>query len=240
MSFAYMPFYTGDYLRDTRHLTPLKHGIYLLLLMHCWDQKGPVPLDEQEAAGIANCRSSDEIDSLKYILNRFFVQMDDGWYNKRMTNVIVSWEIISKKRSKAGKLSASIRARTAVRKQSRTHVEQELNKSSTLVEHVSVASASASASALKKAAAATRAPALSTNGANSANGSAAAALLEELRKAQINPTVAVVTAWVKAGVTVEILHEAVMLAQSHKTDGLPLNVAYLVPIVVELLEDQRP
>jgi hypothetical protein len=30
MSFAYLPLYTGDYIRDTRHLTPLRHGIYLL------------------------------------------------------------------------------------------------------------------------------------------------------------------------------------------------------------------
>ena len=82
MSFAYMPLYTGDYLRDTRHLTPMKHGVYLLLLAHCWDQKGPVPLDEQEAAGIANCRSADEIDALRYILNRYFVRMNDGWHSR--------------------------------------------------------------------------------------------------------------------------------------------------------------
>jgi uncharacterized protein YdaU (DUF1376 family) len=110
MSFQFLPFYTGDYLRDTRHLSPLKHGVYVLLLMHCWDQKGPVPLDEQESAGIANCRSTDEIDALRYILDKFFVRMDDGHYNKRMQAEIERAESISRARSDAGRLGYQARA----------------------------------------------------------------------------------------------------------------------------------
>ncbi len=102
MSFAFLPLYTGDYLRDTRHLTPLKHGVYLLLLMHSWDQKGPLPLDEQECAGIANCRSADEVDALRYILDRYFIRMDDGWYSKRMQAEIERASAISNKRKSAG------------------------------------------------------------------------------------------------------------------------------------------
>ena len=111
MSFAFMPIYTGDYLRDTRHLTPLKHGIYFLLLMHCWDQKGPLPLDEQECAGIANCRSADEIEALRYMLTRFFIKMDDGWYNKRLQKEIERAENLSKSRSIAGKLGYQAKAK---------------------------------------------------------------------------------------------------------------------------------
>ncbi len=102
LSFAYMPFFTGDYIRDTRHLSPLKHGIYFLLLMHCWDQKGPLPLDDQECAGIANCRSADEIDALRYVMGRYFIKMDDGWYNARMQKEIEKSENISRARSEAG------------------------------------------------------------------------------------------------------------------------------------------
>lgn len=101
MAFQFLALYTGDYLRDTRHLTPMKHGIYLLLLMHCWDQKSPLPLDEQECAGIANCRSADEIDALRYIVGRFFVKLDDGHYNKRMCQEIERAAAISSKRSGA-------------------------------------------------------------------------------------------------------------------------------------------
>ena len=101
MSFAFLPIYTGDYLRDTRHLSPLKHGVYLLLLFHCWDQRGPLPIDEQECAGIANCRSGDEVEALRYVLARFFVRMDDGWYNKRMQREVGRANEISGKRRHA-------------------------------------------------------------------------------------------------------------------------------------------
>lgn len=102
MSFAYLALYTGDYLRDTRHLTPLRHGVYMLLLMHCWDSRGPVPLDEQECAGIANCRSADEIEALRYILGKYFTRMEDGWYNSRMQREIERAQSISAARSHAG------------------------------------------------------------------------------------------------------------------------------------------
>ncbi|MCS6828337.1 MAG: YdaU family protein [Caldilinea sp.] len=107
MSFAFMPLYTGDYLRDTRHLTPQKHGIYLLFLMHCWDQKGPLPTDENELAGIANCRSADEIESMRYVLGRYFIRMEDGWYNKRMTELIARYQTVRESRSKGGKNRAA-------------------------------------------------------------------------------------------------------------------------------------
>jgi uncharacterized protein YdaU (DUF1376 family) len=111
VSFSFMPVYTGDYLRDTRHLTPLKHGIYLLLLMNCWDQKGPLPRDEQECAGIANCRSADEVDALRYVLSRYFVLMEDGWYNKRMQIEVERAESISRARSDAGRAGYEARAK---------------------------------------------------------------------------------------------------------------------------------
>lgn len=111
MSFSFLALYTGDYLRDTRHLSPQRHGIYLLLLMHCWDTQGPVPLDEQEAAGIANCRSSDEIDGLRYILGRYFVRMEDGFYNQRMQREIERASNVSAARSEAGRLGYEARAK---------------------------------------------------------------------------------------------------------------------------------
>lgn len=102
MSFAFLALYTGDYLRDTRGLSPLAHGIYLLLLMFQWDTRGPLPKDEQDIAGIANCRSSDEIEALRRVLNRFFIRMDDGYYNPRMQREIERACALSLKRKYAG------------------------------------------------------------------------------------------------------------------------------------------
>jgi uncharacterized protein YdaU (DUF1376 family) len=102
MSFAYLALYTGDYLRDTRHLSCSEHGIYLLLLMHCWDSRGPVPLDERKQCGICGARSGDEVEALRRVLTEFFVQMDDGWYNTRMQREVERSQAISAARSDAG------------------------------------------------------------------------------------------------------------------------------------------
>lgn len=102
MSFAYLPLYTGDYLRDTRACSMAEHGAYLLLLIHCWDTREPVPLDEREAAGICNARSGDELEAMRRVLRRYFTRMDDGWYNRRMQLEIERSENISKARSEAG------------------------------------------------------------------------------------------------------------------------------------------
>lgn len=52
MSRPFMPWYIGDYLRDTGHLTTEQHGAYLLLLAHCW-QHERIPASAGERAAIA-------------------------------------------------------------------------------------------------------------------------------------------------------------------------------------------
>jgi uncharacterized phage protein (TIGR02220 family) len=111
MSFAYLPLYTGDYLRDTRHLSMSEHGCYLMLLMFCWDQKGPLPLDERKILGICNARSGDEIEAMRRVISEFFVRMDDGFYNKRMQEEIERAENVSAARSQAGRRGYEARAK---------------------------------------------------------------------------------------------------------------------------------
>ena len=43
----YMPFFVGDYLADTSHLTTTQHGAYLLLIMHYW-ATGGLPTTDRE------------------------------------------------------------------------------------------------------------------------------------------------------------------------------------------------
>lgn len=48
---AWMPFYPGDYLADTRRLSLEQHGAYLLLILDYW-RNGPPPDDETTLARI--------------------------------------------------------------------------------------------------------------------------------------------------------------------------------------------
>jgi uncharacterized protein YdaU (DUF1376 family) len=139
MSFAYMPWYTGDYFRDTRHLSMMQHGAYLLMLAYCWDQRGPLPISEISVQHICQARSSEEQQAVRQVLGGFFTKMDDGWYNKRMADEIAKADQLSEVRRAGGLKSAKIRsARTRVKQSqkpilnsSSTQAEHELNSSST-------------------------------------------------------------------------------------------------------------
>ena len=110
MSFAYMRFYTGDYYRDTRHLSMLQHGAYRQLLDHCWDQKGPLPLDVTKCYRICGAVSKEEQECVQGIVAEFFTRMEDGHYNKRMTEEIRASEAISQGRAEAGKVGGLAKA----------------------------------------------------------------------------------------------------------------------------------
>jgi uncharacterized protein YdaU (DUF1376 family) len=49
----FMPFYVGDYLRDTAHLSLEEHGAYSRLLLNMWGQRGHLPLDHARLARLA-------------------------------------------------------------------------------------------------------------------------------------------------------------------------------------------
>src|ERR1700758_3389607 len=52
----WMPLYIGDFLADTMHLGATETGIYIRLLMHCWQHES-IPLDDYKLARIAGCDS---------------------------------------------------------------------------------------------------------------------------------------------------------------------------------------
>ncbi|MBR0741184.1 DUF1376 domain-containing protein [Bradyrhizobium liaoningense] len=84
MSRPWMPFYWGDYFRDTRHLTKLQHASYLMLIGHYWTHGG-LPDDDRQLANIT-LSSLEEWQADKLVLQAFFY---DGWKHKRIEAELV-------------------------------------------------------------------------------------------------------------------------------------------------------
>lgn len=86
---SYFQLFTGDYLRDTMHLTTRQHGAYMLLLMHYYGTMKPLPLNEETLRTI--CRLSEKewgVDGP--VVLPFFTRENDGWHQKRVDKEIIS------------------------------------------------------------------------------------------------------------------------------------------------------
>jgi uncharacterized protein YdaU (DUF1376 family) len=79
----WMPFYIGDYLAGTGHLSTTQHGAYLLLLMHYWTTGKPLPNDDKKLANIAKLSFDDWLD-IKPTISEFFIIGGDKWTNRRL------------------------------------------------------------------------------------------------------------------------------------------------------------
>lgn len=67
----YMPWFVGDYLADTTHLTTIEHGAYLLLLATMWRNGGSLPDDDAKLARFARLTAR-QWDRMKPVLMPFF------------------------------------------------------------------------------------------------------------------------------------------------------------------------
>lgn len=79
MALPFMPFYWGDYWRDTAHLSDAEHVTYLRLISHYW-QHGGLPTDDGRLARIAG-RTLDEWLVMRPVLSDFF---QSEWRHSRI------------------------------------------------------------------------------------------------------------------------------------------------------------
>ena len=97
MSRAWMPLYWGDYLRDTRDLSTLQHGAYLLLIAHYW-QHGGLPDDERALAALAGVPRP----TWRRIAPGLAAKFAPGWRHKRIDAEIARTERAIAQRRIAG------------------------------------------------------------------------------------------------------------------------------------------
>lgn len=98
---AFMPFFVGDYLRDTLGLTRSEHGGYMLLLMAYWADGKPLADDDRHLAAIARATVA-EWRKLRPVLSRFFDVRDGRWHHKRVDHELKKASEAYERRSRAG------------------------------------------------------------------------------------------------------------------------------------------
>jgi uncharacterized protein YdaU (DUF1376 family) len=104
MALPYMPFYWGDYWRDTAHLSDAEHVSYLRLISHYW-QHGSLPTDDARLARIAG-RDMVEWIQMRSVISSFF-QID--WRHKRVDRDLDRQTLAHEARVKGGKITAAKR-----------------------------------------------------------------------------------------------------------------------------------
>ena len=109
---SFMPFFVGDYLRDTMTLTRSEHGGYMLLLMAYWAHGGPLADNDRHVAAIAHA-STAEWRNLRPILSRFFDVREGHWHHKRVDHELNKAVEAYERRKQAGALGNASAKRVA-------------------------------------------------------------------------------------------------------------------------------
>jgi uncharacterized protein YdaU (DUF1376 family) len=82
MENVWFPFYVGDYLADTMHLSASEHGSYLLILFAYYKNQGPLPDDDKRLANIARVSVTDW-QATRLAIASFFKIESGFWIHSR-------------------------------------------------------------------------------------------------------------------------------------------------------------
>ena len=106
---AWMPFFFGDYMRDTGHLSRANHGSYLMLIGHAWTHDGVLPGDSELLRLLAKCERDEWPDAFNVLIPLFYKHRDN-YRHKRVDIELKRARKLTKQRSDAGKSSAESKA----------------------------------------------------------------------------------------------------------------------------------
>ena len=103
----WMPLYVGDYLADTMEFDAPEHGAYLLLILHYWRTRQPLPLDEKTLLKIAKIPTS-RVNrcTLKRVIGKFTFT-DNGYRHNRIDLELEKAQQRKEKGQQNGKLGGN-------------------------------------------------------------------------------------------------------------------------------------
>ena len=106
MERAFLPVYTGRYLRKTRRFKAIHHGAYTLLLYTLWEEGGSLPYDLEELRILA-CVDKRSWPSVWAMISPFFTIHDGRISQHTMTEVLEDFDAKRRSHVEGGKRSGA-------------------------------------------------------------------------------------------------------------------------------------
>jgi uncharacterized protein YdaU (DUF1376 family) len=145
MSKAWMPFYGGDFVGNTLHLSATEIGAYVLILWHCWEHGGVAPAENAALCRIARVHPP-HWPRIRNALEPLFdiTKTPGSWYSKRVgLELTKNGEITNKRKAAAEQMLSKRRANA---QQVHTQSQSQTNTKSVIVNTQSIAAGSRSGS----------------------------------------------------------------------------------------------
>lgn len=235
----WMPFYIADYLADTTRLTTEQHGAYFLLILDYW-RNGPPPDRDGTLAQIAKLTPAKWRAMRPELAEKF--QIKNGrWFHKRVERELGKAREMQTALSERGKAGAAARwgnegsdYDASANSQSNatgnaTGIQQAMAQGMPDTMLADAPSPSPTPDSLPSPA--------PTHSPPPQAASARGAMSKALRNrgvTGVTPSTPELDAWITAGVSIDLVMEAVMLARDKKPEPEPIRFGYLVPIVEQL------
>lgn len=93
----FFPFHIGDYLRDTRGLSVMEHGAYLLLMLEYYSSAKPLPADVSTLYKITGARTHSEQAAVRRCVSKFFTNGNAELIQPRIVRELQRWETRTRK-----------------------------------------------------------------------------------------------------------------------------------------------
>jgi uncharacterized protein YdaU (DUF1376 family) len=116
---VWMPFYFGDYHKDTGHLLTIEHGAYILLIGHYWTTKSPLPNDDESLRSITRLDKPAWRKHKAKVLSFFRSDGSVLRHSRIDTEISYADEMLERNRDRTAKATAARLARNEERNEER-------------------------------------------------------------------------------------------------------------------------